>query len=514
MLLVKREIAQLLVVKCRMSKDTNARIKRITSNLCPATAFAGKFGAPQTLRDQMARYHTPGVSIAVINDFKIEWAQGFGVCDVRSKDKVTNQTLFQAGSISKPIFALGVMRLVQEGKLDIDEDINQYLSAWRVPGNDGWQPRITLRQLLSHTAGLTVHGFPGYQASETVPTVPQILSGAFPANTPKVEVNILPGTQFRYSGGGTTVGQQVLVDVLGKSFPKIMRELILEPFGLTNSTYEQPLSKRWAKKAATAHPSKSIPLKGKFHTYPEMAAAGLWTTATDLATVGVELMRALHEKKKHPILTKETIEAMLLPQLAHQKAGEGEFVGLGFFCAGKDDGFHFGHGGWDEGFVANVQFYPNIGKGVVVMINSNEGHPIIGEIMQAIAKEYEWPDAVPLEKTVMDIASIAGIDNYVGVYATKDAMQFHIRASDIGDNLMLQYGEQPALPIFASSEVEFFAKVINASIAFEKIENIEKEGKAEIVSLTISQGSNQIKADKQVAPIVKKPQRRPARKSS
>jgi CubicO group peptidase (beta-lactamase class C family) len=478
-----------------MSKDTNtrkninARIKHIINNLCPSTGFEGKFGSPQTLQNRLDYYHTPGVSIAVINDFKVEWAQGFGIGDARSKEKVTTQTLFQAGSISKPIFALGVMRLVQEGKLNLDEDIHQYLSTWRVPDNDGWQPQITLRQLLSHTAGLTVHGFPGYQASETIPTALQVLNGESPANTPKVEVNILPGTQFRYSGGGTTIGQQVVVDVLGKAFPKIMQKLVLEPLGMTNSTYTNPLTKRWAKKAATAHPSKATPLKGKFHTYPEMAAAGLWTTATDLATVGVELMEVLHERKKPALLNKETIEAMLLPQLDYQKVGEGEFVGIGFFCQGKEDSFQFGHGGWDEGFVARMQFYKNSGKGAVVMINSNEGYTIIDEIMQAIAKEYEWPDAIQKDKTEIPLSSIANVNHYVGLYATTAGTQYHIRMR--GERLMLEHGKQPPLPIFALSDVDFFAKAINTKVVFER------DSKGDVISLTIKQGSKQIKADKQ-----------------
>lgn len=469
-----------------MNKHTDKRIKRIINSLLPSTGLEGRFDSPRSLRDRLAHYHTPGVSIAVINDFEIEWAQGWGVCDARSKNKVTTKTLFQAGSISKPIFALGVMRLAQEGQLSLDEDIHHYLSAWRVPANAGWQPRITLRQLLSHTAGLTVHGFPGYQASEMLPTVTQILNGEFPANTAKVEVNILPGTQFRYSGGGTTVAQQVLVDTLKKPFPQIMRELVLGPLGLTNSTYEQPLPKGWAKEAATAHPWKGIPLKGKFHTYPEMAAAGLWTTATDLAKVGVELLKVFHERKEPALLTKETIDAMLLPQLGHQKVGEGDFVGLGFFCKDKDDGFQFGHGGWDEGFVAQMQFYKNTGMGAVVMINSNEGYPLLDEIMHAIAREYEWPNALPKEKTAV---SLANINAYTGLYTSKAGTQFRIIAMGVG--LMLQHGQQPPLPIFPSSEVEFFTKVVNMNIRFEM------DDKTGVVSLTVSQEGNQIKADKQ-----------------
>lgn len=470
-----------------MDKHIDHRIKHIINNLLPVTGLEGKFSLPQTVRSRLAYYHTPGISIAVINDFEIEWAKGFGLRDGRYRTKVTTETLFQAGSISKPIFALAVMRLAQDGQLNLDEEIHHYLSSWRVPANEGWQPKITLRQLLSHTAGLTVHGFPGYQSSEKLPTVTKILNGEHPANTAKVEVNILPGTQFRYSGGGTTVAQQALVDLLKKPFPQIMRETVFEPLGLTNSTYEQPLPGSWAKRAATAHPWKGIPLKGKFHTYPEMAAAGLWTTATDLARVGVELLQVLHARRAPTLLTQETIESMLRPQLDHQKVGEGEFVGLGFFCNGKEAGFHFGHGGWDEGFVAQMRFYKDIGKGAVVMINSNEGYPLLDEIMRALAYEYEWPDALPKEKKP---ASLTNLHEYTGLYATKTGMQFQVNV--VGDSLALQHGQQPPLPIFPSSEIEFFTKALNTGIRFEK------DDQARVVALTISQEGNQIKADRQV----------------
>jgi CubicO group peptidase (beta-lactamase class C family) len=343
-----------------------------------------------------------------------------------------------------------------------------------------------LRQLLSHTAGLTVHGFPGYDASEKLPTATQILNGQLPANTPRVEVNILPGAQFRYSGGGTTIAQEVLVALLKKPFPQIMRELVLEPLGLAHSTYEQPTPKSWLKTAATAHPRKGIALKGKFHTYPEMAAAGLWTTAADLAKVGVELLKVLHDRKKPVVLAKETIETMLQPQLNHQKAGEGLFAGLGFLCNGKDDGFRFGHDGGNEGFLARMRFYKNMGKGAVVMINSNEGYPLLDEITQAIAREYEWPDALPQEKKPV---SLQNAESYTGLYSSKAGAKFRISA--LGGNLMLHFGEQPPLPIFPSSEVEFFAKAINAGIRFETKDN------AGVVSLTVNQEGTLIKADKQ-----------------
>src|ERR1043166_3612680 len=142
------------------------RIERVISGLLPETAFINRYGAKAALKERMAFYHTPGVSIAVVNHYKIEWARGFGLKEWGKRAPVTEMTLFQAGSISKPIFALAVMRLIEEARLDLDEDVNRYLTSWKVPPNGSWQPRITLRQLLSHSAGLTVHGFPGYLRTE------------------------------------------------------------------------------------------------------------------------------------------------------------------------------------------------------------------------------------------------------------------------------------------------------------------------------------------------------------
>jgi CubicO group peptidase (beta-lactamase class C family) len=186
---------------------------------------------------------------------------------------VTAATLFQAGSISKPIFALAVMRLAEQSSLDLDEDVNRYLASWKVPPNGSWQPRVTLRQILSHSAGFTVHGFPGYGAEGVVASVVHVLNGEPPANTPPVRVNILPGVQFRYSGGGITVGQLFVSDLLGKPFPSLMRELVLD-LGMATA----PMS-------AAPGPGRAPPprtceglLLRPLHVYPEMAA-GLRTTA-------------------------------------------------------------------------------------------------------------------------------------------------------------------------------------------------------------------------------------------
>ena len=432
------------------------RIERIINNLQAQTALQG-VNESKSLTEQMEHYHTPGISIAVINEGKIEWARGFGKADLSNGALVDVHTLFEAGSVSKPIFALTVMKLKEKGMLDLDTDVNEYLKSWKVPKNQDWQPKITLRQLLSHTAGLTVHGFPGYLKTEPVPTVPQILNGDHPANTAAVKVNILPGTAFRYSGGGTTVAQLAVMDRLSKPFPDIVREELFEPLKLQYSTYQQPLPEALENMASTAYPYKNQPIHGRFHTYPEMAAAGLWTNPTELATLLIEVQKSL--KGESALFKKETIGEMLTPQ---KVAGH---IGIGFFLNGKGDSVRYGHGGWDEGFVTQVTAYRNLGMGAVVMVNSNEGYSLLDEIMRAIAIEYEWPAYIDepvkfAEKVADDITS------YVGVYLGPNENQFEIATAN--DTLVLVYQNQDPIQLLQTTKGEFRNNQFNFSLTFKE----------------------------------------------
>ncbi len=456
------------------------RVVRVVSNLLVESPLAGKF-MTATLTDRMAYYHTPGVTIAVINNYQIEWAHGFGVREAGGTKPVTEETLFQAGSISKPIFALAVMRLAQNGTLNLEEDVNALLSSWKVPPSEDWHPVITLRQLLSHTACLTVNGFPGYLRSESIPSVVQVLDGEPPANTPPVRVNCLPGTRFRYSGGGTTVAQQVVMDVLQRPFPDIMRTLVLEPLAMRTSTYEQPLPETLHALAATAHPWKGKPVGGSWHVYPEMAAAGLWATPSDLARVGIELQRALNGEEDR-LLSPSAVAQMLTAQ----PGTEGK-VGIGFFLEGKGESARFGHGGWDEGFVADMTFYRGGGRGAVVMINSNEGAEIIPEIMRAIAKEYGWPGYVTEPpQAVPGIA--ASLRTSVGRYTSEAGHEFHVTEGK--GVLWLKSGAQNPVQLKAMSPHIFFAPALNVTVSFER----DRGGK--ITGLVLEQDDSKISAKK------------------
>ena len=452
-----------------MSDSLEQKIERIITSLCPYTGIEGQYGPPKSLYERLRATHTPGVSIAVINDFEIEWARGFGLSEAGTQNKVGTETLFQAASISKPIFALAVMKMVQIGQLDLDEDVNRYLYSWRVPKNEDWQPRITLRQLLSHTAGTTVHGFPGYHASGALPNLVQILNGEFPTNTPAINVTLLPGTQYRYSGGGYTIAQQVMMDKLGAPFPDIMREFNFELLGLENSSYEQPLQPHWAARAAAGHPWNGVPIQERYRIMPEMAAAGLWTTPTDLAKIGVELMQVLEHRKPYALLNKESILAMFKPQLSDQGEGISEYVGLGFHCNGVGDNFSFSHEGLNEGFIAAMYVFPYLGKGAVIMINSNEGGCFLTELLRSIGKEYAWPWLSLHDKK---FKSTLDLDDFTGYYSWKSPSDL-MMSIDRGHLMFHPLGQQPPFPVFprtAGKDPEFFAKAVNLSLKFERDE--------------------------------------------
>jgi len=334
-----------------------------------------------SLQEVMALYKVPGLSLAIVDGYRITQAKAYGVTDAASGTPVTNKTLFQAGSISKPVAAAAALSLVEHGALALDEDVNVKLKSWKVPESEYTRTeKVTLRRLMSHSAGLTVHGFPGYDVEEPLPTLVQILDGEKPANTPPIRVDIVPGTKTRYSGGGVTVEQLLLMDVTGKPFPELMRETVLERIGMTDSSYAQPLPPTWAERTPTGTRADGTTVHGRWHIYPEMAAAGLWTTPTDLAKFAIEIAQSKRGETNHVLSTKMTSE-MLTPVL--------DEAGLGFFLSKENPG-EFGHGGADEGFQALLTMNWETGKGLAVMANSDRGIAVAELVQQAVAREYGW----------------------------------------------------------------------------------------------------------------------------
>ena len=345
-----------------------------------------------TLRQVMERFHVPGVSVAVIKDFEIHWAKGYGVADIESGAAVENNTLFQAASISKPVAAMAVMRAVQDGRFSLDDDINTILKSWKLPDGEFTRGHpVTPRALLSHTSGLgDGFGFPGYHPSAPLPTVVEILNGSKPSNVGPVLMERPPFTAYKYSGGGVTVMQLAMTDTFRQPYPDIVQRLVLGPIGMFDSAYEQPLSSERDRHAARAHSGAGRVMDTKWHVYPELAAAGLWTTSVDLAKFAIEIQKtALGRSSK--VLTQTSVREMLAP------VGVGDYaVGLGVTKLGQ--GWYFGHGGSNWGFQCDVMAHQRKGYGVAIMTNGDAGRPVIDEIRARVAAAYEWDS---LDKPVL-----------------------------------------------------------------------------------------------------------------
>jgi CubicO group peptidase (beta-lactamase class C family) len=361
--------------------------------------------------------------------------------------------LFQAGSISKPVAAVAVLRLVESGTLNLDADVNQYLKTWKVPDDQFTEKRkVTLRELLTHTAGVTVHGFPGYAAGEQVPTLVQVLNGEKPANTAPIRVDVEPGTIWRYSGGGFVIVQQLLEDVTGKPFPQLMQQMVLGPMGMVHSTYQQPLPSGRLAEAATPYDGADKPIPGGPHTYPEMAPAGLWTTPSDLAQYALELQKALAGQSK--VLSSSIAEQMMT-------RGMGGW-GLGIEVGGSKEFPYFTHGGVNDGYVSNLTAYDR-GDGVVVMTNAYPGGLVAEQIVRTVAYDYKWPDFQPAHRTLAKIDPTV-FDRYAGSYQL--APDFLLTVRRDGGHFFVQATGQQPFEIFPESDHEFFAKDIDIQITF------------------------------------------------
>ncbi|MCB9838176.1 MAG: serine hydrolase [Phycisphaeraceae bacterium] len=398
----------------------------VVQGLEPEVTVVGEPG--WSLEERMAHYKVRAVSIAVIDNYEIVWAEAFGLADAEGGVPATTDTLFLAGSISKPVAAAAVLAAAQNGELDLDAPINTILTSWKLPENEFTAVNpVTPRRLLSHTGGTTVHGFAGYPIDADVPTIVQVLDGVPPANSPPVVVDLVPGAQLRYSGGGTTVMQLAMTDLAGLPYPEMMRRRVLGPIGMTQSTYEQPLPPGKLKHAAVGYLSNGAPIWGKRHTYPEMAAAGLWTTATDLARFLLDVQKALRGDAG-TLLSRETALEMITP------VRDGS--GLGFFQVDWGGGPLFSHGGVDAGFQAFAVASPEGGRGLVMMGNSDNFGALALEIRHAVTRAFDWP-GISIDPVVAPDVSADKLDELAGRYLVRDDSVIELTRE--GDRLMSRW---------------------------------------------------------------------------
>lgn len=423
--------------------------------------------AALSLEELMDRFGVPGVSLAVIKDFEIHWAKGYGIADVETGAPVTTETLFQAGSISKPVAAMAVMKAVQDGLFGLDDDINGILTSFSIDGGDFTDDHpITPRTLTSHTSGLgDGFGYPGYDPELPVPTLLQTLQGHELSNTGPVFVERPPMTLFEYSGGGVSVMQQALMDARAAPFPEIMQEYVLGPIGMLNSTYSNPLPAEWDTHAARAHDGEGESMGAKWHVYPEMAAAGLWTTASDLARFAIEVQKSALGRSNR-VLTRTTVQEMLRP------VGVGDYA-VGFNIQKRGQGWYFGHGGSDWGFNAWLQSHLANGYGVAVMTNAERGGQLLREVARRVEHAYEWDaHAAPAPRGYAVAPAHGGLDlsedvlrTFVGRYDFEGITSLEI---ELVEGRLVAIVGGGRVPLLAVSEEIFFVSRLGVRLLFTK----------------------------------------------
>ena len=335
-----------------------------------------------TLTERMAELSVPGVAVAVVRDGVMFGSFASGVTpDGRP---MTTSTLTQVGSVSKPVAAVGAIRMVVDGKLPWDGDITPLLVSYTLPsGAQSGDHPVTLAGLLSHTAGTTVHGFPGYPSAVEAPTLPDVLAGQ--GNTPAVQVVTEPGAVFSYSGGGYELVEQTMLDVSGASdFDSLMRELVFDPAGMVDSRYALELPADVAVRA-TPGSTEGVELPQRWQAHPESAAAGLWTTADDLGQFLAALTASMSGDDE-TLLPTEWAQRMVS---GVEDVGPGVQVGHGLFV--NDQGQQFGHDGVNVGYNASIAGTVDGRFASAVVTNGDPGGiTLAAEITDTIAVNMGW----------------------------------------------------------------------------------------------------------------------------
>jgi CubicO group peptidase (beta-lactamase class C family) len=433
-----------LPVNGQTAQSVPQRVQAVENHLSRYVVIRDSGDAPMNLFSQMKALGVPAVSIAAIRNGTIDWARAYGVSSIQGAP-VSTGTLFGAASISKPVTALGVLKLVEEGKIDLDTDVNRYLKRWKVPDNQfTTKQKVTVRELLSHTSGIGTHNGEIYDSSTPIPTMLQLLEGEKPARTPPVRVEAIPGTKFAYSNGGYLVLSLLIEDVTGETFAEYMKRTVLDPIGMKHSTFDAPLPRELQALAATAYGADgkwAVP-PSKF-VEPNLAAGGLWSTPTDLARLLLEVQRE-YDGKSHRVLHQKTIGLMVSPEKGITSPRR---YGLGFEVGGSPESPYIRHEG-SAYFQDDMLEYLR-GNGIVVMTTGGGGGALAEEVIRSAGTVYDFSDFKSIEHSVVEVPASV-LHDYIGTYA-------YIKVALDGDHLTAEIPTgSPAARLYPESPTRFF----------------------------------------------------------
>jgi len=365
---------------CYVASDAHERKNKVENGILPQVVFDGEIN-PGNIEMEMANSKTPALSVAVIHKGKLDWSATWGNLK-RSGAQANCSSLFQAGSLAKPLTVLAAMRIKTAGHIDFDTDIETYLSSYQLPvGRQTSDNPVTFRNLFSHTSGVTRGGYAGYAKKEPIPSDQQIALGDAPANSPKVEVTISPGSALAYSGGGYTIAEIALQDKLRQPFDKIMNEWLITPLGMKQAEFTVPLPDDRHPYTASGHQMAGTTIPGGWNNYPEQAAAGLWATATDLAMFLLEIHKGYDGKSN--VFTQSNIRELLENPIQNHV--------YGFRKIANGDQVFITHYGGTVGYRAGMTLNLQTGNGAVFLSNSDNGSNLGEAFLSSVSRAYNWP---------------------------------------------------------------------------------------------------------------------------
>lgn len=433
------------------------RIKNVENSLVGWAQIKDNDFVKWKIIDRMKFYNVPAVSIAVINNGKIEWLKAYGLADKNENRKADVNTLFQAASVSKMINALGILKISEEHLIEIDEPVNIYLESYGITQADSVNGPVTIANLLSHTAGFNNPGFEGYEYGDTIPTLMQIINGNSPANNPPIHQDFKAGVKFLYSGGGVLISQKIIEDLLKISYDKWITKTVLNPLNMNSSSYDQPLPQEKWKLSATGYDVNGKLVSDRILVYPQLAAAGLWTTPSDLCQVLLTIVNS--SKGKDSFIKQETAKRMISPFLEKGSSG------LGTSLRSWGEQQYLYHTGANRGFrtvgIINIEEE----KGAVVMINSDQ-FDFVMEIIKSISLVYDWKDYYSPQFQTPVPPPVSKQEDYEGVYETEDSLNFVITFSN--NNYFITIGDDAPQKMYFNTEDEFFILEELSQCTFEK----------------------------------------------
>jgi len=465
---------------CNTQKSlTKKRIKAVEKSLLESASIKGMPLKKMKLAERMSYYRVPGLSLAVINNYCIEWAKAYGIKEASSSELVTTETLFQGGDLSQPVTALAALALTEKGVFDLDENINRYLKTWKIKTNRySEKTPVTLRHLLSHSSGANLPELSGYEPGDPLPEIQQLLDGKNPAFNPPFDIVSEPGSKIRLSWGGYAVIQLLLTNSQKDPFSKIMERTVLAPLNITSSTFAATPQAPLEHEAASGHLREGQPLDGKWLNYPAQAASGLWTTPTDMANFILAIINTAMGKTQS-VISPQTARIMLTPQTGNQ--------GLGFSIDDIDDNLNINIKGGTEGFQAYMILYPQKGQGAVLMTNSTNGQFLIEEMLRSISLTYEWPHFQPNIKPLYRLDPSI-YEEYVGRYEVNPDYILTVTYEDY--YLIIQPSGQAPTKFFVENHTTFFSTSPYIQIFFNK------DAQNRVISLTLRQAGQEQEAKK------------------